>query len=88
MLTIRPVALLTDNVSVKFFESCESSLADKAAPVVRSSPEVLDKVVLVFYRKSAMFAGILSGGNVMAGRSSPFCFTATSCKILEEIVFT
>ena len=90
MFSIGLVASSPDNVSVKIFERPESSLADKAAPVIRSNLEVFDKAVLVFRHKSAMLAGNFSSGNVIWRRclSTLLFFSVVICKILEEIVST
>ena len=64
MLTIGLVTLSSENVPVIVFECCESSLTGKAAPVIRSSPLMFYKIVLVVCRECAMFAGKFPGGNV------------------------
>ena len=85
--TIGLVASSSDHVSAKVFECCELSLACEAAPVVRFSPEVLDKIILVLRSESAMFAWKSPRGNVIGWRcvSILLGFTTIGCKILEQI---
>ena len=65
MLAIWTVAMSPDNMFVEVFKFSELSVAGNAAPVIRSSPEVLDKILLVFRLKSAMCAGNLACGNLI-----------------------
>ena len=78
-----------NNVPVKVFECCESSLAGEAAPVVGSSLEVLDEILLACRCESAMFAGDSPSGNMIGGRcfSVLLLFTPSSHEILEQVVF-
>ena len=90
VLTNGLVTLSSDNVPVIVFECHESSLTGKAAPVMRSSPEMFDKIVLVVCRECAMFAGKFAGGNVIGSRCISILILLTSCiscKMLEQIIF-
>ena len=88
ILAIWTVAMSPDYMYVEVFEFSELSVASNAAPVIGSSPEVLDKIVFVFRHKSAMCAGNLACGNLIRRRCilCLLLLTAISYQMLEQIV--
>ena len=88
ILAFWTVAMSPDYMYVEVFKFRERFVAGSAAPVIGSSPEVLDKIVFVFRLKSAMCAGNLACGNLIR-RWCVLCLlllTAISDQMLEQIV--
>ena len=86
ILAFWTVAMSPDYMYVEFFKFRELFVAGGAAPVIGSSPEVLDKIIFVFRHKPAMCAGNLACGNLIRRRCILCLLLLTAISVSDQML--